>query len=41
VPFFVIDRRFGVSGAQPRELFLEVLETARADAEAGAGAATG
>jgi predicted DsbA family dithiol-disulfide isomerase len=38
VPFFVIDRRFGVSGAQPRELFLEVLETAGADAERGAGA---
>jgi predicted DsbA family dithiol-disulfide isomerase len=39
VPFFVIDRRFGVSGAQPTDLFLEVLQTARADADAGAGAA--
>lgn len=29
VPFFVIDRRYGVSGAQPAEVFLEVLQTAR------------
>ena len=29
VPFFVIDRRFGVSGAQPSDLFLEALEHAR------------
>jgi len=37
VPFFVIDRRYGVSGAQPPELFLEALETAyREAAEAGA-----
>ena len=28
VPFFVIDRRYGVSGAQPAELFLEALQTA-------------
>jgi predicted DsbA family dithiol-disulfide isomerase len=28
VPFFVIDRRYGVSGAQPTELFLNALETA-------------
>ncbi len=28
VPFFVIDRRYGVSGAQPAELFLNALETA-------------
>ena len=28
VPFFVLDRRFGVSGAQPTELFAEALETA-------------
>ena len=34
VPFFVIDRRYGVSGAQPAELFLEALETARRDAAA-------
>jgi predicted DsbA family dithiol-disulfide isomerase len=35
VPFFVLDRRFGVSGAQPAELLLEALEKtweARADA---------
>jgi predicted DsbA family dithiol-disulfide isomerase len=32
VPFFVIDRRYGVSGAQPTEAFLRALETARADA---------
>jgi len=28
VPFFVLDRRFGVSGAQPTELFAEALERA-------------
>ena len=26
VPFFVLGRRFGVSGAQPAELLLEALE---------------
>ncbi|MEO6208363.1 MAG: DsbA family oxidoreductase [Candidatus Limnocylindrales bacterium] len=31
VPFFVIDRRFGVSGAQETDLFLEVLQRASAD----------
>jgi predicted DsbA family dithiol-disulfide isomerase len=31
VPFFVIDSRYGVSGAQPTEVFLRALETARAD----------
>jgi predicted DsbA family dithiol-disulfide isomerase len=31
VPFFVIDRRYCVSGAQPTEVFLRALETARAD----------
>jgi len=31
VPFFVIDRRYGVSGAQPTEVFLRAPETARAD----------
>jgi len=31
VPFFVIDRRYGVSGAQPTEVFLRALETARAE----------
>jgi len=29
VPFFVFDRRFAVSGAQPVELFADVLERAR------------
>jgi predicted DsbA family dithiol-disulfide isomerase len=28
VPFFVVDRRYGVSGAQPSEQLLEVLSTA-------------
>lgn len=28
VPFFVIDRKYGVNGAQPAEALLEVLETA-------------
>jgi predicted DsbA family dithiol-disulfide isomerase len=31
VPFFVIDRRYGVSGAQPTEVFAQVLERAWAD----------
>jgi predicted DsbA family dithiol-disulfide isomerase len=38
VPFFVIDRRYGVSGAQATDLFAEALERAwadRADADAG------
>jgi predicted DsbA family dithiol-disulfide isomerase len=38
VPFFVIDRRYGVSGAQPAELFLNALETAYQES---APAATG
>lgn len=29
VPFFVIDRAYGISGAQPAEVFLQALETAR------------
>lgn len=29
VPFFVIDRRYGISGAQPVEMFLQALEVAR------------
>jgi predicted DsbA family dithiol-disulfide isomerase len=33
VPFFVIDRRYGVSGAQPAALFLRALETAYDDAQ--------
>jgi predicted DsbA family dithiol-disulfide isomerase len=32
VPFFVIDRRYGVSGAQPAELIQRALEQAWADA---------
>jgi predicted DsbA family dithiol-disulfide isomerase len=31
VPFFVIDRRYGISGAQPAEVFLNALETAARD----------
>lgn len=31
VPFFVIDRRYAVSGAQPPELFLDALTTAWAE----------
>ena len=30
VPFFVIDRRYGISGAQPIEVIRETLERARA-----------
>ena len=28
VPFFVIDRKFGISGAQPDEVFSQTLEKA-------------
>ncbi len=31
VPFFVVDQQYGVSGAQPAEALLEVLQTAWAD----------
>ena len=31
VPFFVIDRKYGLSGAQPAETFLQALRTAYAD----------
>jgi predicted DsbA family dithiol-disulfide isomerase len=31
VPFFVVDRRYGISGAQPAELFLSALRQAYAD----------
>ncbi len=31
VPFFVVDRRYGVSGAQPADVLLQVLERAWAD----------
>lgn len=33
VPFFAFDERYGVSGAQPVELFLEVLEKTRTEAQ--------
>lgn len=33
VPFFVIDRKYAVSGAQPSELFLQALQTARTEWE--------
>jgi predicted DsbA family dithiol-disulfide isomerase len=28
VPFFVVDMKYGISGAQPLEVFLQTLETA-------------
>jgi predicted DsbA family dithiol-disulfide isomerase len=31
VPFYVIDRKYGVSGAQPGEVFTQVLERAWAE----------
>jgi predicted DsbA family dithiol-disulfide isomerase len=31
VPFFVIDRKYGIPGAQPAEVFLRALRTAHAD----------
>ena len=34
VPFFVIDRSYGISGAQPAETFLQVLRTAYAAEDA-------
>jgi len=34
VPFFVIDRKYGVSGAQPAETFLHALRTAYAAEDA-------
>ena len=33
VPFFVIDRAYGVSGAQPLEVFLDAIDQARAASE--------
>jgi predicted DsbA family dithiol-disulfide isomerase len=33
VPFFVIDRRYAISGAQPAEAILAVLQRAHADAQ--------
>jgi predicted DsbA family dithiol-disulfide isomerase len=41
VPFFVLGRRYAVSGAQPPELLLKALEQAFADTVTDAGAATG
>ena len=32
VPFFLVDRRYGISGAQPAELLLQAFETARDEA---------
>ncbi len=37
VPFFVVDRRLGVSGAQPADVLRRVLEQARADAPHAGG----
>ena len=34
VPLFIIDRRYGISGAQPAETILQVLERAWAEREA-------
>jgi len=33
VPFFVVDRRYGISGAQPTEVFTQVLERAWAEGD--------
>ena len=33
VPFFVIDRKYGISGAQPPEAFAQALETAWGDSQ--------
>jgi predicted DsbA family dithiol-disulfide isomerase len=40
VPFFVIDRRYGISGAQPAEAVLETLNRAWADGVTSAPATT-
>lgn len=37
VPFFIVNRRFGLSGAQPAEHLLDAMEQALAEADAGAG----
>ena len=39
VPFFVFDRRYGISGAQPAEVFATTIAKAREDADAGEGRA--
>jgi predicted DsbA family dithiol-disulfide isomerase len=41
VPFFVLGRRYAVSGAQPAELLLQALEQAFAETVTDAGAAAG
>lgn len=41
VPFFVVDGRFGVSGAQPVETFAKALTMALEDAPAGGGGCCG
>ena len=46
VPFFVVDRRYGVSGAQPSEVFAQLLERAWSESQplvqvAGPGAGSG
>ena len=41
VPFFAIDRRFGVSGAQPADTLLEALRAGREMGEAAAASAPG
>jgi predicted DsbA family dithiol-disulfide isomerase len=41
VPFFVFDRRFGVSGAQEAYLFLQVLHRAQAEGTDGTAQVTG
>ena len=35
MPFFVIDGRYGVAGAQPAELFTQTLERAWAESRPG------
>jgi predicted DsbA family dithiol-disulfide isomerase len=40
VPFFVIDRKYGISGAQPAETFLQALRTAYAEETQDRGAPT-
>ena len=39
VPFFVIDRRYGISGAQPTETFLQALRAAWSDGSTAAARA--
>jgi len=39
VPFFVVDERYGISGAQPTQVFLDALRTAWANGEPASSAA--